>query len=98
MRFNIPAAAKLYAELAEILIPEKCLLLDNVEDKAEALINYLEFLIDDVGLPKSLESVKVDKNSLEMLAKDAIKQKRLLINNPRIMSELDILAIYQAAF
>jgi alcohol dehydrogenase len=98
MRFNIPAAAKLYAELAEIIIPEECLLLDSVEDKAEAFINYLEFLINDLGLPQTLESVNVDKNSLEMLAKDAIKQERLLINNPREMSESDILAIYQAAF
>lgn len=98
MRFNIPCAAKLYAELAEIIIPEQCTLLSRVEDKAEEFIKYLEYLIDDLGLPTSLESVDIDKSSLEMLAKDAIKQERLLINNPRPMNEQDILAIYQAAF
>lgn len=98
LRFNIPAAAKLYAELAEIIIPEKCALLSIDEDKAEAFVQYLEYLIDDIGLPKSLASVDVDKDRLEMLAKDAIKQERLLINNPRPMSELDILAIYQTAY
>jgi alcohol dehydrogenase class IV len=98
MRFNSPAANKLYAELAEIIIPEKCSKLSNVEDKAQALIHFLEYLIDDIGLPTSLESVRVDKNSLEMLAKDAVKQERLLINNPRKMNEQDILAIYQAAY
>jgi len=98
MRFNIPAAAKLYAELAEIIIPEKCYLLNCSEEKAEALVQYLEYLIDDLGLPTNLESVEVDKSSLAMLAKDAMKQERLLINNPRSMIESDILSIYQAAF
>jgi alcohol dehydrogenase class IV len=98
MRFNIPAAAKLYAELADIIIPEKCALLNNAEEKAEEFVKYLEYLIDDLGLPTSLESVEVDKNSLAMLAKDALKQERLLINNPKSMNEQDILAIYQAAY
>ena len=98
MRFNSPEAAKLYAELAEIIIPEKCSQLSNEQDKAQALIHYLEYLIDDIGLPTSLESVGVDKNSLELLAKDAEKQERLLINNPRKMNLQDILAIYQAAY
>ncbi len=98
MRFNIPSAAKLYAELAEIIIPQKCDSLSCVEDKAEAFVKYLEYLIEDLGLPTSLESVKVEKSSLEMLAKDALKQERLLINNPRAMNVQDILAIYQAAF
>ncbi|MBL4763836.1 MAG: iron-containing alcohol dehydrogenase [Colwellia sp.] len=98
MRFNIPCAAKLYAELAEIIIPEKCTLLTNVEDKAEEFIKYLENLIIDLGLPTKLESVEITKSSLAMLAKDAIKQERLLINNPRPMNEMDILAIYQAAY
>lgn len=98
MRFNLPCAAKLYAELAEIIIPKKCALLRFVEEKAEALIQYLEYLIDDLGLPTSLETVNVDKSSLAMLAKDAMKQERLLINNPRPMNEVDILNIYKAAF
>jgi alcohol dehydrogenase class IV len=98
MRFNIPCAANLYAELAEIIIPEKCTLLSKDEDKAEEFIKYLEYLIDDLGLPRSLASFDIDKSSLDMLAKDALKQERLLINNPRVMNELDILAIYQAAY
>lgn len=98
MRFNTPFAAKLYAELAEIIIPEKCALLSDVENKAEEFIKYLEYLINDLGLPTSLESFGIDKSNLTMLAKDAIKQERLLINNPRPMNESDILAIYQAAY
>lgn len=98
LRFNIPAAAKLYAELAEVVIPEKCALLSQSEEKAEVFVQYLELLIDDLGLPTRLESVNVKKSSLEMLARDATKQERLLINNPRPLNERDILAIYQAAY
>jgi alcohol dehydrogenase len=98
MRFNVPFAATLYAELADIIIPEKCLLLNSEIDKAEALIYYIEFLIEDLGLPNRLEILNVTKDSLPMLAADALKQERLLVNNPVPLTELDILAIYQAAF
>lgn len=98
LRFNIPAAATLYAELADIIVPEKCTDLSSAEDKAEVFVQYLEYLIDDLGLPRKLKSVNVEENSLEMLAKDAIKQERLLINNPRPINELEILAIYRAAY
>ncbi|GHE82460.1 iron-containing alcohol dehydrogenase [Thalassotalea profundi] len=98
LRFNIPNAAKLYSQLAEIIIPEKCTLLGTDEEKAEAFVQYLEYLIDDIGLPKTLKDVGIDKSRLEILAKDAIKQERLLVNNPKPMSELDILTIYQTAY
>jgi alcohol dehydrogenase len=98
LRFNIPAAANLYAELAEIIIPEKCASLVLDEEKAEAFVQYLEYLISDLGLPNKLASVDIKENGLVALAKDALKQERLLINNPKPMNEADILAIYQAAY
>ncbi len=33
-----------------------------------------------------------------MMANDAMKQTRLLVNNPREMREADALAIYRAAY
>ncbi|XQW86426.1 iron-containing alcohol dehydrogenase [Thalassotalea piscium] len=98
MRFNLSSAATLYAELAEFIIPEKCASLTEPKDKAEELIQYLEYLIDDLGLPSQLRDAGVNESSLPMLANDAIQQQRLLINNPRPMNEEDILAIYQVAF
>lgn len=98
LRFNIPAAAHLYSELAEIIIPEKCSNLTLKEEKAEAFVQYLEYLISDLGLPNKLSSVNINKSGLGSLTKDALKQERLLINNPRPMNEADILAIYQAAY
>ena len=38
------------------------------------------------------------ETDLPMLAKDALLQQRLLMNNPRLVTEADALAIYQAAY
>lgn len=32
------------------------------------------------------------------MATDAMQQQRLLVNNPRILTEADVLAIYRAAW
>lgn len=98
LRFNLSAAAELYAELADLVIPDKCVEFCKAEDKAEIFIQHLEYLISDLGLPKHLQEVGVTKSSLTRLAKDAVKQERLLVNNPKKMNEQDILAIYHAAY
>jgi len=63
-----------------------------------ALITWLESLIADTGLPTRLSDCGIKEDDLPMLASEAMKQQRLLINNPREVSEEDALAIYQAAF
>ena len=40
----------------------------------------------------------IDESALPQLAQDAMLQTRLLVNNPREVSESDALAIYQRAF
>jgi len=45
-----------------------------------------------------LRDVGVPRNSLPLLAEDALQQQRLLVNNPRKVSLADALALYQAAF
>ena len=42
--------------------------------------------------------MKIEKEQLPMLAKDAMLQTRLLINNPKDVSYENVLAIYQAAY
>lgn len=103
LRFNLSVAAPLYAEISRTIMPEQCL--SSGFDKktsdiqqAELLVAYLENLIADLGLPSTLDSMKVPKRDLAMLARDALKQERLLVNNPRRMTEADILAVYQAAW
>jgi alcohol dehydrogenase class IV len=42
--------------------------------------------------------VKIGEEHLPKMAADAMKQTRLLVNNPRPVAEADALAIYRAAW
>lgn len=95
LRFNTPKAAPLYAELAPILSDRP---FADHEDGAGVLIAALEKLIDQVDLPVRLRDAGVTEDSLETLAADAMLQQRLLVNNPREVTEADALAIYKAVY
>ncbi len=94
LRFNATAAAPLYAELAPIFKP-------GAEGSDEALtvtlIEALDELADAVAIDKRLSDVGINHNDLPRMAEDAMLQTRLLINNPREVTQDDALAIYQAA-
>ena len=96
MDFNMSVAAGAYAELAELVVPG--LQVDGEEARASALIAAMRQLIDDLELPATLAAAGVSAADLEMLAKDAMEQQRLLVNNPRDVSYEDALGIYQAAY
>ncbi len=96
LEFNAPAAAPLYAELAELVIGEP--VTGSAEAQTAALIAGLRTLIDDVALPPTLDQAGVDEGDLEMLAEDAMLQQRLLVNNPRDVTYEDALSIYSAAY
>ncbi|MFT6388876.1 MAG: alcohol dehydrogenase [Cellvibrionaceae bacterium] len=96
MRFNAPEAKELYAELAPIIMGKA--VEGDAAAATETLIAHLEQLIIDLGLPNTLKKMDIPEADLPMLASDAMKQQRLLINNPREVSEADALAIYQAAY
>ena len=95
LRFNLPKAASLYAELAPILSDRP---FADHEDGAGVLIAALESLIREVGLPVRLRDAGVTQDSLETLASDAMLQQRLLVNNPREVTEADALNIYNAVY
>lgn len=98
LKFNLPNTFCLYAELADIAVGEESLKLKDSYQKAEALIIYVEHLVKDLGLPTRLSELGIKEQDLPLLAKEALQQKRLLVNNPRKLTELDILSIYQSAF
>ena len=95
LKFNAMTAAPLYAELAPILSDRP---FADHEDGAGVLIAALESLIAAVGLPVRLRDAGVTEESLETLASDAMLQQRLLVNNPREVTEADALAIYKAVY
>jgi alcohol dehydrogenase class IV len=97
LRFNAREAAHLYAEIASDAFP----LLASEEDakgRCAAFIEELSALSARVGLPARLRDVGIPQEALPKMAADAMKQQRLLVNNPRVVGEADALAIYRAAY
>ncbi len=97
LRFNASAAASLYAELAREIVEGVTASTSDLE-ASNALVSYLEELIIDLKLPTTLAAMDIPASDLPMLASDAMLQQRLLVNNPREVSESDALAIYQQAW
>lgn len=90
LQFNAPAAEAHYAQIAEILMPGR-------GHGAASLIQWLAELPAELGLPTRLRDVGITESDLDALADDAMKQTRLLINNPREVTHADVLGIYRAA-
>ncbi|WOD16808.1 iron-containing alcohol dehydrogenase [Paraburkholderia kirstenboschensis] len=95
LRFNAEPAAHLYAELADVVVPGAT---GSAEAKTQALIEKLEQMIAATAIPARLRDVGIEREGLGRMASDAMLQTRLLVNNPRPVSEADALAIYNAAF
>jgi alcohol dehydrogenase class IV len=91
IRFNVKSAEAHYAALAEIIVPG---VIGTSAVKADALVRRLVALPDELGLHTRLSQVGIAKEDLPLLAEDAMKQTRLLINNPREVLYEDALAIY----
>lgn len=94
VRFNLPSAAPLYAQLCDVIVPGTT---GTEQQKAQSLLNYLQGLAGDLGLPTRLRDVGIRQSDIAMLASDAMKQTRLLINNPRDVTESDAAALYEEA-
>lgn len=91
LRFNQPVAGAAYAELARIIFAQ-------ADDGSRLLADSLAALSARLDLPGRLRDVRIPRDSLPRLASDAMKQTRLLVNNPRPLSEADALAIYEASW
>jgi alcohol dehydrogenase len=97
LRFNGQNANHLYSELAPFILPADAL--NHLQSKTSTMLaDYFNQLSLDLGLPTKLSACGVGENDLEMLAKDAMLQTRLLVNNPREVEYEDALRIYQKAF
>lgn len=96
MRFNLKEAARDYAELAPHIFPE--IRTDRSAKKvAKDLIERLDALNAKLGLTGGLKGVGIKKKDIPKLASDAMNQTRLLVNNPRKVTEDDARAIYLEA-
>lgn len=92
--FNASVEQGLYAELADIVVPG---VKGSAHDKSQALVNRLAALPIELGLQTRLSQVGISQADLAQLAEDAMKQTRLLVNNPREINYQAALSIYEAA-
>ncbi len=99
LRFNIKdqKAARLYSEIAPIVFPEIDLS-TSTQDIASTFIEKLSNLSSSLGLEQRLRDVGIPETACETMAKDAMKQTRLLINNPKEILEKDAYDIYKSAW
>jgi len=96
LEFNLPAAEALYAELAEIVKPGVPAV--SQPNRARAFIDEMISIGRDCAVPPSLSAVGIRRDDLKRLSEDAMKQTRLLVNNPRPLTLDDAYAIYSAAY
>jgi alcohol dehydrogenase class IV len=96
LRFNASSAPAVYAEIAPLAFPELAEI--EASSRASAFAQKLAELSRRCGLPQRLRDVGIPKDALPRLAADAMNQTRLLVNNPRAVTQADALAIYQAAW
>jgi alcohol dehydrogenase class IV len=94
LRFNMPEAVDHYAEIAGIIAPQVG---GSTEARAEALIVAMQQIATVTGIETTLRQVGVTEADLDRLADEAMKQTRLLGNNPREMTREHARAIYAAA-
>jgi alcohol dehydrogenase len=94
LRFNGAACAEQYAELAAIVVPHAE---GSAVAKAEALAVAMQQFATISGLPRTLRQVGITSTDLDLLTDDAMKQNRLLGNNPREVTRSDAHAIYRLA-
>ncbi|MEJ1991823.1 MAG: iron-containing alcohol dehydrogenase [Maritimibacter sp.] len=96
MRFNAPNCGADYAALAPLVFPD----IDTSSDTqavATEFIDRLGRLNVELGLETGLRQVGISQSDIPKLASDAMKQSRLLVNNPRDLQEEDAARIYQTS-
>lgn len=97
LRFNASEAAATYAEIAHDAFPS----LDRDGSPAQRCAAFIEALADlcrRLGLETRLRDVGIPETAIDKMARDAMLQQRLLVNNPRALDEADARDIYCAAW
>lgn len=97
LRFNAPAAHEPYAEIATDVFPYMAAIKGS-QARCTAFIDALAVLCAKLGMETRLRELDIPEDAIPKMASDAMLQTRLLVNNPRDLSEADALSIYRAAW
>lgn len=96
LKFNLQSAVNEYAELGRAISPE--LINATNEEAATEFVRLITEVVSLMPFAKKLREAGIPQNAIEPLAKDAMSQQRLLVNNPRELTFNDALDLYQAAY
>lgn len=96
LEHNAEAARELYAELAPIIDPgcEG----SGTQGRVRCLIDSLEQLCVESGLKLRLRDHGIPQDDMPRLAREAMKQERLLVNNPCEINEADAHRLYESVW
>ena len=97
LRFNAPDAHGPYAEIAADAFPHLARV-EGSQARCDAFIEALADLSSKLGMRTRLRDVDIPEDAIGKMASDAMLQRRLLVNNPREVSERDAFNIYRAAW
>lgn len=97
LRFNAPDAQALYAEIAADAFPQLAEVKGS-QARCAAFIDALADLCTHLGMQTRLRDVNIPRDAISKMASDAMVQQRLLVNNPREVTERDAHNIYKAAW
>jgi alcohol dehydrogenase class IV len=92
---NMEAARPLYAELGALL--DRALEGQGTQAQAQGFVAAMDAICRRAGVPVRLREVGVTTAHLDLLAAEAMKQERLLVNNPCAITEADARRLYEAA-
>ncbi|MBM4233625.1 MAG: iron-containing alcohol dehydrogenase [Gammaproteobacteria bacterium] len=101
LRFNAPAAESMYRELLPIVVSDgtaQSSAATQASTAAERLAAHCLALASELGLPTRLRELDIPRSDLPRLARESMLQQRLLINNPRSVTEADALVLYERAY
>jgi len=96
LEFNLMACPDRFAEMAYALaeLPEDL----TTREAAEACVQEVYELSDDVGIPASLDALDVPRERVPEMAQKAMTVARPIANNPRKVTAADLEQVYQRAF
>ena len=94
MRFNMPACTDRLAQIHDAVCPNGSAL--SPHKKAEAVVSRLEEIVRTLDIP-SLSSFGISADELASLAQAGLEVRRLMVNNPRVMTLDEAIAIYKEA-
>ena len=89
---DLPKMARVAAAMGEPV--------DGLSDReaAQAGVDAVRQLCQDVGLPAGLKDVGVPEDALEGFVEGALSAQRLITNNPRVPTPEAVLKIYRASY